>query len=735
MFTNLCKISSLNNLGKKGPGPFFKKGGQIATILIVMMVAVLIFILVTVNVGRTSTYATTLANAADAAALSLGSQLATHGYVLREGLKTGADDSDGEYSEDPPQVCKRGGWMVWLLAPIDPVVGGYLGGRYQGTGGRQGVRQSLKLNNTVVCSAAAGFVAGGVYGAIAGAILGAIVATYNYHMEQRLSEHAISEASEQLSQLSDKDAAREDVFYQVLLKTVDDPNEIADYFDSDADGDTEELVPYFQYWWDRRMEKYVEVTEQLTQAVENLINGPLSSLEDAADTFLGTLDRQETKGVDGSIVELARALEQAGYALSFYEIGASLEEDDEYLDEVEALSAELTVFAALVETIKGKDIDDLVSRWETWVKMLYDPETTWTPDNDEVNADYYDVFENYIEPELADWEDEIAELRDSLPDSELSYKGGKVVISNSPPPTKIYQARADEFKSELENINYFLSHWGWGMFGISRCGTCYGLTITGIGLSNGVISYAYKYYYTYEERIVIGYEEIVIIEEGQPPITERVPITELVTRTKTVTGSGSYDIDSYPAGSGLYIRKDTLGYFTNGVNAFENFLDRIELPFATIDGDTGDEFALVLAELENFIATTQDFLSEIAGFYHDMHSIEEANLSGSGGKNPITYTWTDSLGKHSIVVQVSGYDFAWVRREKTKKHGGLKKKTCLILMDYKDDCWVKVTRKDPANKDLGLLGKWNPTTSKSFNISRMSRVKYSYDKVKVSGRR
>ena len=68
---------------------FFNRStnGQMATILTLFMVGVLIFILVTVNVGSTGVKATVVRNAADSASLSIGSAVATRSFRLAETLK------------------------------------------------------------------------------------------------------------------------------------------------------------------------------------------------------------------------------------------------------------------------------------------------------------------------------------------------------------------------------------------------------------------------------------------------------------------------------------------------------------------------------------------------------------------------------------------------------------------------------------------------------------------------
>ncbi len=81
--TRFKKITSLNNL-KSGSA-----GGQIATLMILIIVFILSLILLTVNIGQVGVQSTKLANAADSSALQLASQLASKGRLLGEQLGHG----------------------------------------------------------------------------------------------------------------------------------------------------------------------------------------------------------------------------------------------------------------------------------------------------------------------------------------------------------------------------------------------------------------------------------------------------------------------------------------------------------------------------------------------------------------------------------------------------------------------------------------------------------------------
>ncbi|MDP2043762.1 MAG: pilus assembly protein TadG-related protein, partial [Candidatus Omnitrophota bacterium] len=150
MLQAIQKTTSLARISKR------KLSGQIATILILMIVAVLIFVLVIINLGKVSLTTTTLANAADSAALTLGSQLATKANSLWHSL------------DNQTEKCKKSGWFKIILAIVCAVVAIIIvilswGSAYPAYWG--------------LWLVAVGLVAGGIGGAIGAAIDGTNVLT------------------------------------------------------------------------------------------------------------------------------------------------------------------------------------------------------------------------------------------------------------------------------------------------------------------------------------------------------------------------------------------------------------------------------------------------------------------------------------------------------------------------------------------------------------------------------
>ena len=285
MITYLNKIKSLDNLKPQ-------RKGQIATVMILVMVFILIMILTTVNVGKNAVRATNIANAADSGALYLGSQLASHAHYLYE-----------EALDNRLEKCKARGW-AWLVGAVIVVIialvisyiygpagtiaaygmvigfiagaiGGAIGGAYAGTGATMGGIQGAFVG-MAIGSAAAGIAGAGAAGETAGAkafdttlasqqsagvgggdaamatanaayagayssaytsaIAGSTVQGalylgskgYNEYVGDKMTLAAFQNAADQLSGLGLSDQYREGAFYQVFLQVIDDPNLVPD---------------------------------------------------------------------------------------------------------------------------------------------------------------------------------------------------------------------------------------------------------------------------------------------------------------------------------------------------------------------------------------------------------------------------------------------------------------------------------------------------------------------------
>ena len=260
MLSLFKKTISLTNLDS---GCF---SGQIATILIFLMVIVLVMILVTINLGQVANFALDLSNAADSAILGITNSCATQAQLLWEGM--------GGQSK----ICALGGtFELLILLTTGPIGLAVVRGVYYGSfdAALSGFLDGLVF----VVSIVGGFIAGGIIGAI----VASVAVTYNFVMKSQEKIEALEEAAKQLNGLPQKDQITQTAVYTAFLNTVNDPNMIQDYFDSDANGDNQEMVPYFQFWWDRRIN---HLKKHYTSGIQPII--------DAIQAFRATISQLDT---------------------------------------------------------------------------------------------------------------------------------------------------------------------------------------------------------------------------------------------------------------------------------------------------------------------------------------------------------------------------------------------------------------------------------------------------------
>lgn len=139
------------------------KKGQIATLLLILLVGILILALATANLGHVSATSITVANAADSSALSLGSQLSTQANVLCMSLGNG--------TECKTERCRRRGILAIVLAVVAAVIAIIL---VIPSGGTSAIALPgiLAALHGAIALTFVGAVAGAVGGALGGAIAG-----------------------------------------------------------------------------------------------------------------------------------------------------------------------------------------------------------------------------------------------------------------------------------------------------------------------------------------------------------------------------------------------------------------------------------------------------------------------------------------------------------------------------------------------------------------------------------
>lgn len=316
MIRRIRKTASLKNLFTASCS------GQIATLLTLSMVIVLMVIVATIKVGNVSNKATAISNAADSSALLLASQLSTKAYQLWDSLDDDPNDGKGT-----TEKCKKSSFLSMLFGAIFAIivvviciifppfggvgffifttamgaiagaVGGAVGAMASGTDVLQGAAQGAAIG------AAIGGIAGGGYGLSLGpwsplatpALIGMIgtgvmgigTTIYKAVSEMSATDKSLSEAARALNGLPETDTYRESVFLNALSQTIEDQNTTktmgicktnedgtvynCDPHDADNDGDKDEVISYFSYWWDRRIKDLKSLFPKLQSRTQDLI--------------------------------------------------------------------------------------------------------------------------------------------------------------------------------------------------------------------------------------------------------------------------------------------------------------------------------------------------------------------------------------------------------------------------------------------------------------------------------
>ncbi|MFC1805256.1 hypothetical protein ACFLZ3_05485, partial [Candidatus Omnitrophota bacterium] len=151
-----------------------------------------------------------------------------------------------------------------------------------------------------------------------------------------------------------------------------------------------------------------------------------------------------------------------------------------------------------------------------------------------------------------------------------------------------------------------------------------------------------------------------------------------------------------------------------------------------------DQFIPIYNKLDDISDLIQTFISRSAELYRDIESLYQLyDLD----KDSVEYAWHDSLCPnerpcHKITVEVSpnfqlAETYSWDRVIIPL----ISFENCMGLRKYYDrtgeNTWVRVTRMDPARKNMGILGVWNPLYNfkdergdKYVSYSRITKVRY-----------
>ncbi len=332
-----------------------RSSGQITSVLILILVALLIFIMVTLNLGTVSYRATQLANATDAAALVMGSRLASqsnymwhqNGMQRERCVKGGILGIVLAIVAAVIAVFTFGAGFALLAAVVAGAIGGAIGnfivyGTPQAAllGAIQGATIGAAIGTGLgIGFAGEGLMAGGLSGITVGTTaevaasvaltaLSAGSAIYTATVSDNAKASAIEVLHRMMSALPQYESLRESVLYTALSLTVDDPTTVPDTEDLDGNGNYTENVPFFLYWWKAHLENVQLSLPQFNSAVEEFLEGHLVPFyEFMRYAFVPQFDRQEVECTcspgEAPFIHLLRTLYNCGYDTSSWQPGPS----------------------------------------------------------------------------------------------------------------------------------------------------------------------------------------------------------------------------------------------------------------------------------------------------------------------------------------------------------------------------------------------------------------------------
>lgn len=350
---------------------------------------------------------------------------------------------------------------------------------------------------------------------------------YNGYIADQITADAMRALAKAMNGMPERKSIRESVFYEALTKTVDDPNVTADPkaeqddparharcywfdpegeeipgdpYDSDGDGITDESIPCFQYFWDRRIQaikdhmlgkvnlvgkvgKFMKNLDTFTKYVKAIYSRKKKS---GGGWTYGMLYRKDVEGAgkpsakDGVLIEIVRKVEAAGYNVPFWQPGPTKAQIDKWekntscddkegltcatnpvppgWDDVDALIAEMQAFVDAYTALRNETNDTLATSVETWLPWYYDPEST---------DDYYDSLLQGTSSEgkeigwvarLRTWQNQLWQLRSQF-NSPCKMAGGKITnapcrgLPGKPNFTSVDGDTKNEYNKLIKRIN------------------------------------------------------------------------------------------------------------------------------------------------------------------------------------------------------------------------------------------------------------------------------------------
>lgn len=370
-----------------------KRGGQVATLLTLVIAIIFLFVVVTLNIGRLSQKKTLTSNAADAAALRLASYLASYGNYLSWTFLKGGTKKCGDW-DWTPLVSVLGFFASWWY-------GGWLGYIGMGASGL-----SAWYSSDVV--------------------------------PDKISE----EYEKNFKKLGKDIQFSERAIAYALKMCVDDTEKERDIHDYDKDDDTTDEISRFDGWYMTRLKALAQEAKakEAGRAIQ------VECLLDDVERFAGNTDAFRVKqiedatratmievegdcpecgdsvqivaagppaGIVGEIIVLFNELLAEGIELKpdfFWKPGADIVEDTEEnkanFDELDELTARLDNFYLFslgekngLITQSKADFDAFAGNYDIWMALLY------SEAEEEAVEAWYDV-----------WQEEISRIDSWRPD-------------------------------------------------------------------------------------------------------------------------------------------------------------------------------------------------------------------------------------------------------------------------------------------------------------------------------
>lgn len=705
-----------------------KSSGQIATLLMLILVTVLIFILVTANLGQISINTTVLANAADAAALSLASQLSTRSRVMSDALKNACNNRT--------QCCRKCGWLGIILAIIFVIIAiiitiitwGY----------------TYWLIPIAAAAGAAGYGMGNViiHGSgsevssyliahLLGGVIGAALSTLLMDKETR---EVVLEGMIQGFVIGAAIGAAVVTLGQALCPAVGAGGGTAGTGGATiVQGSVTTVVPA-----GGAVPGGVTLISGsvITAAGGTIVAGGIAATAIAA-LGIGLSVAGPVYNYYIYAKDIAAAFQAAADALN------GLPEYDRYregvfLSVLPQVIDDPTTVQDINDMDGDGDVDEKIPRffalwndrmgeYSALVSNLESITTTF------VNVDLAS-FESYLRSAFpVSTSTSLGSASTEFSRQEIEGSDGKVIDLMR----RLYQN--DAWITSTYGPTYSL---GPAMSLIYEPGPtlaqvqCYeggGCTVPpGSDEVDDVISKMSEFLGWAGD---LKQQSIPILATTwQTWVPELYDTSTIVDYYDVLGETVNGDLTSYPLIYGIQYWKDNV--LEGKRQDYKDLADgRLPRPFSSSDLPypvNNSEFLGVQNSLNTLISQINTFRNASQAYYNAMtiaySSLTIATLSGA---NPVVYSWGDSRGSHSITVEVGPFKLA-----RMEKSGSCKKfvgKQCLKLKDYTDAgrCWVKITRQDPTNQPVGSgrvgFGWWNPFSSGT--ITKTGRVYYSYDRV------